>query len=777
MAIDHITSSLIPQASGMVNTIHTEQLTEKEATFGEGKHLVSSVFQPIPKALASKPLSSPITFIPLAFNPALKATVTHAQLAEAQQEKIDIALTLLKAYSPADSDTIKVLENLKASVDKAKLSDQAPTKAFIDATKTLTGTLTSLLIKAGIPEDQARVAFSGEITFHPIALNPAIKTITTQAQLAQIQSEQIDMALKALKAYAPEDQVTEEILTHLKASVDPAKLSHPDQMPTKASLDTAKDLPAALTHLLTKANVPSVLVQEAFADIPQLSFPSTTSNKMLAQLQTKQIEAALIVLKAHDEADRINLSSESSTKWRKFNTAIQTLEHLQKSILQSVAHKGETEATPMQLRMAKKTEKDLMALLASQTGESETTLRAQWRAELTLLQNEQPWEPIHTSFKHQGVTYHSDHTPAGKLVLGEQLLLPDYKGKGISSATTKESQHAANLWASTFSTDSHVLFKGVRHAILSPFGLKKGSKEREEGAINRAKEVVIAALALDPDKLTQALQDKMVDLRLASTSLVTATELPISQEGAQIADQVAAWQKLSAEPFTVNIPDAQGHMQSIQVNLKVAAFNFGVNEIALKLGPFGLGWKQADTYNAQAFPFLIGSLSKGAPIGGWAGDFLATASKEDRVLVEALVNQIRNIWANNLHHYDANEPYKMATRVAVLAHMIGVMPAWNCKSGKDRTGMLDVEIKNMLIQLQEDSSIRAPGATFSEDDKALYREALANTGNLEIQQYNTGVQGNKVLTTHFSGLSLLKERIDSADYVKAMHGLSFLVKA
>jgi stress-induced morphogen len=54
---------------------------------------------------------------------------------------------------------------------------------------------------------------------------------------------------------------------------------------------------------------------------------------------------------------------------------------------------------------------------------------------------------------------------------------------------------------------------------------------------------------------------------------------------------------------------------------------------------------------------------------------------------------------------------------------------------------------------------------------------LANTGNLEIQQYNTGVQGNKVLTTHFLSLSLLKERIGNKVHALAMRGLSFLVKS
>lgn len=81
------------------------------------------------------------------------------------------------------------------------------------------------------------------------------------------------------------------------------------------------------------------------------------------------------------------------------------------------------------------------------------------------------------------------------------------------------------------------------------------------------------------------------------------------------------------------------------------------------------------------------------------GDYLSQhPSAENAQKVRTLSQQLKAIWANKTHHHDGGEPYKAALHVALLANEIGAMPCWNGKSGKDRTGMLDAEIKRETVK-------------------------------------------------------------------------------
>lgn len=105
----------------------------------------------------------------------------------------------------------------------------------------------------------------------------------------------------------------------------------------------------------------------------------------------------------------------------------------------------------------------------------------------------------------------------------------------------------------------------------------------------------------------------------------------------------------------------------------------GVNELALKLG-FGL--KASDSYNAEALHQLLGNdLRPEARPGGWVGEWLAQYPDNYEV-VNTLARQIKDIWKNNQHHKDGGEPYKLAQRLAMLAHEIDAVPARIVKAAK-----------------------------------------------------------------------------------------------
>jgi phosphatidylinositol-4,5-bisphosphate 4-phosphatase len=110
----------------------------------------------------------------------------------------------------------------------------------------------------------------------------------------------------------------------------------------------------------------------------------------------------------------------------------------------------------------------------------------------------------------------------------------------------------------------------------------------------------------------------------------------------------------------------------------------------------------------------------------------------------------------------------------MLAFEIGAVPCWNCKSGKDRTGMLDVELKREAVALHQNSEL-APGSPLTDDHQRLLQQALLYGGNFEVQTYNTGAPGNKVMIdVPVFGLSY-RSRIGDDEVWKQVKGLSRLV--
>ncbi|MBG6245016.1 hypothetical protein CS369_10010 [Candidatus Symbiopectobacterium sp. 'North America'] len=281
--------------------------------------------------------------------------------------------------------------------------------------------------------------------------------------------------------------------------------------------------------------------------------------------------------------------------------------------------------------------------------------------------------------------------------------------------------------------------------------------------------------------LRDAEQGKTVALNLASTSLVTGG---FGAEKEMMDDQMQAWAQLSQQqPLQVPLRDAQGNIYHASVNLNVAAFNFGVNEFVL-IG--NIGWKQADGYNEAALKTLLGNdLSVTSPPKGWGGDYLSKhPTAENAQKVRTLSQQLKTILANKTHHRDGSVPYKAALRVALLANEIGAMPCWNCKSGKDRTGMLDAEIKRETVKMhQHDTGVMTqalnvslPRSSLDRAEQQLLQTILLHGGNKEVQQYNTGAPGNKVAKPLPKFLTLsTRQRIGDEHAFNNTRGLSEFV--
>ena len=65
-----------------------------------------------------------------------------------------------------------------------------------------------------------------------------------------------------------------------------------------------------------------------------------------------------------------------------------------------------------------------------------------------------------------------------------------------------------------------------------------------------------------------------------------------------------------------------------------------------------------------------------------------------------------------------NQPYAVPARVALIANELDLAVDFNCKSGKDRTGMLDAQIQALMADLV----IRNPGLQYKPEPTVRVEE-------------------------------------------------------
>jgi len=461
-----------------------------------------------------------------------------------------------------------------------------------------------------------------------------------------------------------------------------------------------------------------------------------------------------------------------------------------------------------------------------------------------------------------------------------------YQGQGVNAHRSTEHIHATNL-AHTQLKDSagNTLFSGVRHGVLSAYGLQKdGVKEKEmpdhelarrmkdllpdkawkldfrgqrdlkatmkavrsnprlveqmraTANKNRAMEVVAMTIASDPALRDAALKSEKPTVNILSLSLLTPDAFRSlrgglhDNEGLMVLDQVDAWGSVAGMQ-TIDIP-VDGKTVAVQVDVKPVPMNYGVNQGAVK-GVAGLhteevsGWHVSDTLNDEALHSLFGknlthlATSRTGVLGERIGELEARhreelenailalqthniavmrsggsnpdAANARRMALEAkvkalesvpndartplggalaLARQIGEIHREGAHRNAGTEPYKMPTRLAVLADLLGVKVAFNCKSGKDRTGELDAEIKHMKLSMAITGEVPHYKRERAPEEIRRFHEVVTNGGNQRMQELNTGFAGYKL-----QGVSALYQQFggDGDDALtRNFHGTSHL---
>ena len=371
----------------------------------------------------------------------------------------------------------------------------------------------------------------------------------------------------------------------------------------------------------------------------------------------------------------------------------------------------------------------------------------------------QPWATLHrellTTFGHRPFAFTSTITPDKQLLthLGQgaeaNVRYPGaINGYPSLNATTP---HAGNLAKSEATVDGRTVFSGMRHMVLSAYALS--GAERQAASLNRAREMLTSAFFANQDRLeaqgnitalAQPIDGKAafeVRLHLTSVSLLTPSnglgQLAGHQEQAMLADQIAALKALVAAGQGEEGIRLEHNGQIYVLRPQVTCFNIPVNPAAKGIGSAALGsWRNSEAINQAGFEDLRARAD--AFIAQQRAQNTAQGTKRAD-LAERLLRQLSGLY----QRADKRDMYAAPARIALLAYLMGDVPCWNCKSGKDRTGMMDVECKFLATLAELGAPIPEPGEALNAEERFLLKQVMVNSGNLEMQAYNTGLPGYK----------------------------------
>ena len=295
-----------------------------------------------------------------------------------------------------------------------------------------------------------------------------------------------------------------------------------------------------------------------------------------------------------------------------------------------------------------------------------------------------------------------------------------------------------------------------------------------------------------------------------------------SDEKTMLNHQTTAFAQLGqGGAVELQVRDHERNLRTVTANVNVRQFNFGVNAGAVqgvRLGPMTvvpshapgfrnlMGWGFAMADNDRNLRRLVGPQGSGRLEGDAAArvhsmltqardlrggrlselradlaraepdsanavaaqrelaaltEHVDTLERNARTLDQAS-RDVKTIWESKDYRRGGGDPYKMVSRLALVSHLMGETPLFNCKSGKDRTGQLDAEVK-FLATVADERDGRIPSVDRNmEAWRSARNDFTLNTGNLEMQRLNRGLPGYKL-----AGVSGLKNMI--ADGMKPVY--------
>jgi len=297
---------------------------------------------------------------------------------------------------------------------------------------------------------------------------------------------------------------------------------------------------------------------------------------------------------------------------------------------------------------------------------------------------------------------------------------------GGHTSGDKSTTDAVNVWQSQLrAEDGRSIFNAVRHGVCVADKLE--GEERTNAAISRAEGVAKAVFLARPDLLAKADGTRGTEANPIEFDITNISLLSTVNEGDLVAGQHGAFEAINGRQAPIKLVMAGG--ETIYIKPKFTMFNFSVNPMRCFSGT------TQTKMNEAAFAAFSSRV-----------DAYLAAHPDDpkRDVIRQLLFEVKEVVDHpQKYQRDSKDLYKASSRLAVLSNLIGEVPTYNCKSGKDRTGQNDVEAKFLATLIEHKMPIPELNAPLTPEQTRIYRDIALESGNLEIQQINTGLGGFK----------------------------------
>ncbi len=387
---------------------------------------------------------------------------------------------------------------------------------------------------------------------------------------------------------------------------------------------------------------------------------------------------------------------------------------------------------------------------------------------VTLINEGKQWQKFTRTFHIGDEIFHSTFTPINAAF---DPTFASYGQTGYSSLTTKLSEHelpleqrgrATNGWLTQFSRNNELLFTAFRSGVASEKHVADSQKRQTlawSKMYDLLKAMGVEYLKNQPRAEQQAIFEggKIANIPIVSTSLLTSMGklgwLPGLRLDKTILKEHAAALSSFHEQKTQFAVVMEGQTKNVSVTFTIINFNKAVNEFRY-WGANLLG--QQKVINKVAFQRLKKlTVEKLAQLENEA---------ETNWQLRIRIEKIKQLWARieavsarrNWRSFSGSGMgYELPALVSNLGYQLGAMVHYNCMSGKDRTGMADVEAKLLAYQMDFRARAEIPlllpielvpnyKKKLSDDDAEAAIKLIFESGNLDIQQINTGVAGYKI---------------------------------
>ncbi len=291
------------------------------------------------------------------------------------------------------------------------------------------------------------------------------------------------------------------------------------------------------------------------------------------------------------------------------------------------------------------------------------------------------------------------------------------------SSLHDKADHAKNLFKQSINI-------GGKSIDFLRFGCTRGVQEA-------SKEVLANALALkySEDEMMASTQEKPLSLKFSSTQLMTTG---ILGDRNKMFEQINGFKSLKEKQPIELI------WQNRKVFVKLeepVLFNFGVNWQHFIL-PHNKEDAVVNDINLNSFKHIFGNSFPNIDEENFDGEIKAflknpKVDSGDKEKVKILSKQIIEICKKFPKGIEGN-PYALPCRVIVLTNLLGYASSYNCKSGKDRTGVCSIELPNLVGQLFIENKLSNPFEPIPENEKKNLQNIYFSGSAVEITKTNTG---------------------------------------